>query len=1293
MATLVLAAAGSALGSAFGGTVLGLSGAVIGRAVGATLGRAIDQRLLGAGAEPVQVGRMDRLRLMGAGEGAALPLVWGRVRLGGQVIWASGYKEQRVKRGGSGKGAAPQPATVSYSYSVSLAVALCEGVVTRVGRVWADGVEIDANRFGMRLYPGSETQLPDPAIAADKGAAAPAYRGTAYVVFENLPLGEFGNRVPQFSFEVFRAAQGAAADAVPGFASELKGVALIPGTGEYALATTPVRYATGLAAGRTANVNTPSGKTDFALSLQQLREEVPSVGSVSLVVSWFGNDLRCGTCTVRPKVEQRAVDGKGMPWRAGGIARATAAEVPKLAGKSVYGGTPADAAVIEAIRAIRAGGQEVMFYPFVLMDQLAGNVLPDPWRDAAGQPALPWRGRVTLSRAPGREGSPDGTAVADAEVAQFFGQAQVAHFSAVGSVVGYSGPAGDWGLRRFILHYAKLCAVAGGVDAFCIGSEFRGLTSIRGASGFPAVDAFRALAADVRAILGPSVKIGYAADWSEYAGLSVGGDRYFQLDPLWSDPNIDFIGIDNYMPLSDWREGEDQADAGFGSGYDLDYLTANVAGGEGFDWYYDSPEGEAAQRRFPIADDQGEPWVWRVKDLKGWWTNSHHERIGGQRSEVPTAWVPQSKPFRFTEFGCAAIDRGTNQPNLFVDAHSSESALPRASRAMRDDLVQMQYYRAVARFYQEAANNPVSVLYGGPMVDMEHAHAWAWDARPFPAFPGRDDLWGDASSYARGHWLNGRVAAQPLAAVVAEIVGRAGVEAVDVAGLHGVVRGFALGASATGRAALQPLMLAAGFDACERDGRLVFRSRDARVRGTVLDAGLVADEDGDFEITRGQGRDDAARLRVSYVEAEADYGLRVTEAALPDQADGAVQDQEAPLVLLSDEARGIAERWLAEARVAQDGLRFTLPPSKLGLGAGDVVDFAGQRWRIDRLMQGDALEVDAVRVEPGVYVPTFSGPEGAALASFVAPAEVFPVFLDLPLMKGTEVPHAPHLAVIADPWPGRVAVWESGGEDDFALDTVLTESAVIGVTETALLAARTGLWDRGEPLRVRVEGGALGGVPALSVLNGANLAAIGDGSSDRWELFQFAGADLVAPDTWELTLRLRGLCGTDGLMPDVWPVGSTVVLVNSALQQVDLAPEARGLARTWRIGAALRGYDDPDVVVRSEAFAGAGLRPYPVAHLRAAQSGNDRLVTWVRRTRIDGDSWLSSEAPLGEEREAYLLRVTDAAGAVLRQVEVTQPQWTYPAAWRAADGAGVKVSVAQLSARFGAGPFRSVIPS
>ena len=118
----------------------------------------------------------------------------------------------------------------------------------------------------------------------------------------------------------------------------------------------------------------------------------------------------------------------------------------------------------------------------------------------------------------------------------------------------------------------------------------------------------------------------------------------------------------------------------------------------------------------------------------------------------------------------------------------------------------------------------------------------------------------------------------------------------------------------------------------------------------------------------------------------------------------------------------------------------------------------------------------------------------------------------------------------------------------------------------------------------------------------------------------------------------------------------------------------------------------PDIVAITAAFRGIGLRPYAPGHLRAKiLAGGDVGLTWVRRTRIDGDSWLSAEVPLGEDREAYVVRVI-VASAIRREVEVTVPGWTYTAALRAADGVSgaYEVTVAQRSERFGPGAFRTL---
>ncbi|WP_288948175.1 glycoside hydrolase/phage tail family protein [uncultured Paracoccus sp.] len=1290
MATILLAAVGASLGSGFGGTVLGLSGAVIGRAVGATLGRVIDQRLLGGGSKAVETGRVDRLRIQTAGEGTSIPRLWGQMRLPGHAIWAGPVVETRREHGG-GKGSGPSVTEIGYR--LSFALALCEGPILGVGRVWADGEEVSADDLNMRVYPGDEDQLPDPAIAAQEGDDAPAYRGIAYVVFEELALEKWGNRVPQLSFEVTRAAKDGR-----GLSREVQAVAMIPGTGEYSLATTAVSLDLGLGETQVINHNTPLAASDFRASMRTLGRELPNVGSVSLVVSWFGDDLRAGECRVQPKVEDRSRDGREMAWRAGGIGRGEAGEVARVNDRPIYGGTPADASVIEALRAIAASGRKGVFYPFILMEQLAGNRRPDPWSGAVHQPVMPWWGRITTSIAAGRDGSPAGTETAEAEVRRFFGSAEVRHFSRDGTVISYSGPQ-EWSYRRFILHYAHLCAAAGGIDAFLIGSEMVGLTTIMGSGhSFPAVDELRRLAADVRAILGQGVKIGYAADWSEYFGHHPGnGDVHFHLDPLWADRNIDFIGIDNYMPLSDWREGEDHLDVHFGRIDNPAYLRGNVAGGEGYDWYYASDADRQAQRRTLIEDGaHHEHWIWRYKDIHGWWQNRHHDRIRGVRQARPTAWVPRSKPVWFTEMGCAALDKGTNQPNKFLDAMSSESMLPHFSDGRRDDVIQAAYIRAMTEYWSDPANNPARAAYGrtgaGRMIDMDRAHVWCWDARPYPAFPARTDLWSDGPAWERGHWLNGRAGAVPLADVVAEICHEAGVRAFDVEGLRGLVRGYVLSGYESGRAALQPLMLAHGFDAVERDGVLRFVMRGARVDAELgPDDMALAEEVQSVEVRRAADAEMVGRIRLSHVEAGGDYAVRTAETMMPGAEFLPVSDSELAMSLTRGEGRALAERWLAEAAVARDGVRFALPPSLGHLGPGDVVRLAepraeAKRWRIDRVERAGAITVDAVRVEPGVYRPARVAGGETVLRPFVPPIPVWPVFLDLPLLRGDEAPHAPHLAVTATPWPGAAAVWDSAQKTGgYRLNLTLAEPSIMGRTENPLAAARPGVWDRGPALRLRVKGGNLRSASEEALMAGANLLAIGDGSPEGWELLQFAEARLISAGLWEISTRLRGQAGTDAFMPLVWPVGSIVVLLDGAAQQVDLPPSARNQLRHWRVGPAVRAPDDPSYRHIAMAFRGAGLRPLSPCHLEM----RGRVATWIRRTRIQGDGWEGADVPLGETQERYLVRLVRDDGHVLARAVVDEPRWTVPAdVWaEAATGGGLALEVAQLSDLFGAGPY------
>jgi len=547
----------------------------------------------------------------------------------------------------------------------------------------------------------------------------------------------------------------------------LKGVTVIPGTTEFGYATTKITKGFGGVQIQPENWLSNKTESDMVVAIEQLLERAPNLEHVSLVVAWHGTDLRIGECEVKPKVERADKDTTPRVWQVAGVTRATAEVVSYVDGYPAAGGAPADWSIYEAVVFLKSKGLRVTLYPFILMDIPPDNTLPNPYSDDAedeGQPAFPWRGRITVSPAAGFVGTVDKTATAATQVSAFFGTAAVSDFSFNGTtkIVNYTGP-DEWSFRRFILHMATI-GEAAGADDFLIGSELVGITTIRSdASTYPSVAALKTLAADCRSILGGSVRIGYAADWSEYHSHRPGdgsNDVFFHLDPLWSDSNIDFIGIDNYFPISDWRDGEQHLDfyEGWRSIYDLGYLESKIESGEAYDWFYASMEDRIAQVRTPINDTaEGKHWVFRQKDVRNWWGNAHYNRPGGVESGTPTAWVPEGKPIVFTELGCPCVDKGPNQPNVFVDPKSSESYTPFFSDGIRDELVQRAFLEAWLKYWAAPGRNPVSGVYGGPMLDMDSLAVWTWDSRPYPAFPQRSDFWSDSFNWQLGHWLNGRL--------------------------------------------------------------------------------------------------------------------------------------------------------------------------------------------------------------------------------------------------------------------------------------------------------------------------------------------------------------------------------------------------------------------------------------------------------------------------------------------------------------------------------------------------------
>ena len=1010
MATLLLRSAGAAIGTALGGPLGGL----IGGALGAVGGAVVDSLLINALTHrKSRAAQLDQINITNSAEGTPVRKLWGRMRLGGNVIWCSRFNTYVTKEkaaSSSGKGFGGSTKTKVSHYTLSFAVAFCEGGNSvQLGRVWADGNTLDLSKVAYAFYNGAEGQLPDAFMESVEGTGnVPAYRGTAYLVFYNLTLDDFGNRMPQITAEIVRTPPISDPDDLR---NGLRGVALLPGAGEFVLGTTVVKSSDGFGNWFPENTHTPNGAADFAVSLDQLEETLPACRAVSLIVTWFGTDLRAGSCQIVPKVETRNKVTTPYDWSVAGQTRDTAALVSTLdpatldptglAGAAppiglvpAFGGTPSDRSVTEAIQALNGAGMRVMFYPFVMMDIPAGNGLPDPY-GGAEQAAFPWRGRITCHPAPGRPGTPDKTVAAAAQVEAFF--------------VRYS---------AMVTHYAHLCVAAGGVDSFIIGSELVGLTQVRSGAGdgpYPAVQQLKALAATVKGILGAGCKVGYAADWTEYHShrpSDGSNDVLFNMDPLWSDPNIDFIGIDNYLPMADWRDGAPNIDldpvAGPFTIYEKSYLAANVEGGEDFAWSYASPADRVSQARTPIIDTaSAEHWIFRQKDIRSWWANAHHARPGGVRNAGATAYVPQAKPVWFTEFGCPAVDKGPNQPNVFYDPKSAESSLPYFSRGSKDDPVQRAYLETMVSYWRDHA--PVSTVYGGPMVSTANMFAWAWDARPFPDFPGRTAVWHDTPNFELGHWLTGRAGEVPLKWIIAELCAAVGVTAYDTSALLSattLVLGYATDSIASPRDILAGLMDACQFDARESGGTLQFFAK-GNVRTTALgeaDLAVTSDTDPGYSFTRAADTDLPGAVRVTYADPFRAYASAGVEARKAIGNADNVASISTAAALDGAAATDVATSVLQQAWAARDTGAIVMPPSRLALDAGDAVTVAVAgvtlAFRIKSVETTAARALDLVGFDPSLLVVASPpvGQPGAPRLGALGPPVI--EFMELPPVTG-----------------------------------------------------------------------------------------------------------------------------------------------------------------------------------------------------------------------------------------------------------------------------------------------------
>lgn len=1225
MAQLLFTSAASAAVQSFGLAPNGIAAQIL-FAGARYAGSYVDEALFG---KVQHTGpRLDNLEVQSVTEGKAIPVIYGKVRIAGNVIWAAKLTEieEKMDQGGGKGGGGRRSEYTQYRYYADMAIAIAEGEIDYLHRIWADHRLLDLSRVNYQFYRGTETEWPDPLMESYLGKdKVPAYQGLCYIVFQQFPLAEYGNRIPNFTFEVERKlgdsnSQGQQVE------EQIRAINMIPGSGEFVydpviqtkqpiddsyvidVNGNPVRMPLGKQA--RLNQHQSSIAANAEVSLAALKDTCPNVEWVSVVVTWFADSLDIAFCDIYPAVEDNKTTSV-IPedWQVAGISRRAAKEVGKdESGNLRYGGTVSDAALLRYIHLLKQQGLKVMLYPMIFMDV----------------PGKPWRGRMSGS--------------ADA-IESFFHK--------------------DSGYRRFILHYAEL--TKGQVDAFIIGSELVALNAIHdGQQQFPAVSELQHLASDVRAVMGTEVKLTYAADWSEYHHTEGG---WYHLDPLWAHDAIDMVGIDAYFPLTDATE----------SVYDIEQIKAGWFSGEGFDWVRAGANGEEKE---PIAP----AYAW--KNIAYWWQHPHINPDGMQ-----SAWQPQMKPIWFTEFGFPSVSCASNQPNVFYDPTSSESYFPRYSNGQTDQLAQKRAIAASLEAWQGSLMVPLQFL-------------WCWDARPYPAWPDRRDIWRDGGLYEKGHWVQGKMSVSELGSILRDLCMRVGLreQDIDVSQVRGEVKGMVLAPAAPIISFIIMLLECYDLEMSEIAGRLVFRHKEHGKNHPISVTQLVQ-MDGQGENPYFQHIVDdldntlPQSITVSYMDASKQYHLGSVTLSCDLSHNKETAHYHLPMVLEAQQALNYAKQLVRRLQAKGQQIRFSLSLTEaLPIDCGDIVHFAGEHPLVAEL--GGAILRITEKVMFSINHVVFSAipaisdfaaelvieniPESedtdnqntdAVVTGRVYYPDLHVELLDIPLLPGRD-PTVPQLLLAVasseNYFQGAHLYRSYAHQDQQLLLANITSQATLGIAASMLPASYSGscLWDERNELIVHLFHGELVSATEQAVLAGANAMLVGE------EIIQFRQAEMLAPYQYRLSGLLRGRLATETAMEN-HHLGERVVLLDQALVAIPITKDMMGQPlelSAVHSGDWLENGKQWSITPTGRSFQ----LPAPV-HLQWQQDTKGNVIfSWNRRSR-SYHAWPDGMDILQEERrECYQLRAYQGKQVlfereVLDQSEVMIDKNMLPEQWDKCD--------------------------
>ncbi|MBK7424508.1 MAG: hypothetical protein IPJ48_16305 [Propionivibrio sp.] len=526
---------------------------------------------------------------------------------------------------------------------------------------------------------------------------------------------------------------------------------------------------------------------------------------------------------------------------------------------------------------------------------------------------------------------------------------------------------------------------------------------------------------------------------------------------------------------------------------------------------------------------------------------------------------------------------------------------------------------------------------------------------------------------------------------------------IDVTTITDDVRGYRITNNAAVRAALEALQAPYPFDVIQDGYKIKFVKRGGGSVATIVyeDMGTTAGNKTDeprLTVVREMDAQLPRRIEISYFDADREYDTGEQADERLNSTGTSLIRVEVPVVMTANEAAGAASTLLYLYHLERLDLSLSIPTrdpynklqpaDPIFVVTPDATYFCritSLTHESDRVIKLTARLAAVALYSPTAVggVPNVQGPS----VSLSGPSIM--AIMDIPTVSGNDTPGLVIAARGAySGWRGAEALRsDDGGVSWTSQVGIPPPGATVALANNTIGSGPTNAMDVKNVLNVSMVNGDISSVTELALFNGANLFAYGE--PGRWEIIGARTVTLQGDGTYNLTNLLRGRYGTEWAMTS-HAVYDDVILLDGSLAFTAQPTATLGAAREWTV----LGNGDSDVSQNQQTFTYAGenlecLSPVHVSAIQAASG--DWAISWVRRTRINGE-WLDYvDVSLGETAESYVIDIYDdsAYTTIIRTITASTQTATYNLAQQTIDwGSGVSdiyFRVSQVSDLVGTG--------